>query len=858
MSVRAALVAQASRPAASTSRSTPLLLALTLFTALSAAAPADKLDNFRRKAQFRLAETAFAAHDIDGAQARLEQALALAAKTDDPAELAPILERLGDVHARRNQLRIAQSFYERALRLQSGLPERQTLDKLGRLAVRRGQYGRAADLYAEALALGEPDAALYLRLGEARLRAGRPDEARDAFDSARAALPTGSLAQAELHESVARRFLWLADDRASAATHADKAFEIRRAHQDDAPDQHLRALRSKAARTSDSQLAETYLQQLPPVVARQIRARRLQAAGDLVQALGQQRSAIQALEAAGDRTLALAEALEAFADLEERRAEDNQAIARRDEALDLRRELHAAAAPSSLRALDKLVANLERENKPDAAESLLTSYIDEVAQVPDNPLPVAALFERLGDFFLRQSRFNEAARNFQQAVELRKRAWGENDGGLQRTLEKHADALRRGGLEKQALKTESQIAFLSVFTPATRQPPQGRRDTGTWLSDPGGLAFVGLALCAASFGLVWLGWTTFTQMQPELEAGFRKPAPQIPEAPEWRPAPRPEALYPVAFRGHGGPLFGIWSVNVALTLLTLGLYFFWGKVRIRRYFWGQAELAGDRFAFHGTGRELLFGWLKAAPFLALVLWGPGLLDLAWDVPNAGLYGAGIAIAVLGLLWPLAEVGASRYRLSRTSWRAIRFSFDGRVWPYLKLWLGGMTLWILTLGLWAPFFDTARRRYMLEHTRFGDARLECDIHGRDLFTFHLVSWVLLPPTLGASRFWYKALAERYYWSRTQLVYQEHGIRTQFECSLKGIDLLVLWIQTMAALSLTLGLGWPWTRIWEARLRLQTITLTGDFRPGRIRQSAEAAGAVGEGAADFLGLDFGFFA
>jgi uncharacterized membrane protein YjgN (DUF898 family) len=305
-------------------------------------------------------------------------------------------------------------------------------------------------------------------------------------------------------------------------------------------------------------------------------------------------------------------------------------------------------------------------------------------------------------------------------------------------------------------------------------------------------------------------------------------------------------------------LFGIWSVNIALTLLTLGLYYFWGKVRVRRYFWGQAELAGDRFAFHGTGRELLFGWLKAAPILALLLWGPSLLGLISENPRAGLYGAGIAILAVGMLWPVAEIGASRYRLSRTSWRAIRFSFSGSVWPYVKLWISGMALWILTLGLWAPFFDAARRRYLMTHTHFGDARFECDIHGKDLFAFYLVTWALYLPTAGASHFWYKALSERYFWSRTQLVHNEGASRATFECSLKGIDLLVLWIQTMFTLAFTLGLGWPWTRVWEARLRLQTISLAGDFRAGRIRQSASSASAAGEGAADFLGLDFGFFA
>jgi uncharacterized membrane protein YjgN (DUF898 family)/tetratricopeptide (TPR) repeat protein len=838
------------------------VLALTLSLAAGSAAggPSEKVDAFRRKAQLRLAEEALALHDIDDAQTRLENALSLARKDRQAPELAPILERLGDVYFRRNQLGAARSFYERALQVEDAEAKRRTFEKIGRVATRRGRHEDAADSYEEALSLGGAGADLYLRLGEARLRARQTDEAREAFEKAIAGVPSDGLEQALIEESVARRYLWLAGDRKSAALHAEKAFEIRRRHKTDAPPQFLRTLRNRSARAADSQEAESYLQQLPTFLARQIRSRRLAAKGDLKQAVAQQRSAIAEMRASGRHTgIELAEALEALAALEERGEQDGRAIARWDEALDLRRELKAAGRPSSIRTLEKLVSELERAGEAAGALSVLTGYVAELRADPDtNPLAVAAAEERLGDFFERQGGYDHAAERYAQAISLRQSAWGRNDGGLEGVLEKHADALRRSGREDEARKSESRIAELTFGLPATRPPPRGPRDTGTWLSEPSGLAFIGLALSCATLGLVWLGWSTFTHIQPAFEARFRPAPPHLADAPGWRPVYRPAPRYGIAFNGRGGALFGIWSVNMAFTLLTLGLYFFWGKIRVRRYFWGQAELAGDRFAFHGTGRELLFGWLKAAPALALVLWGPGLLDLAWENPNAGLYGAGVAFGLLGLLWPLAEIGASRYRLSRTSWRAVRFSFRGAAWPYMKLWLGGMALWVLTLGLWAPFFDAARRRYMLAHTHFGDARFECDIHGRDLFAFHLVSWVLFLPSAGISYFWYKALAERYYWSRTKLVHNQEESRAEFECSLRGVDLLVLWIQTMATLALSLGLAWPWTRIWEARLRLQTITMTGDFRPGRIRQSATAAGAAGEGAADFLGLDFGFFA
>lgn len=82
-------------------------------------------------------------------------------------------------------------------------------------------------------------------------------------------------------------------------------------------------------------------------------------------------------------------------------------------------------------------------------------------------------------------------------------------------------------------------------------------------------------------------------------------------------APPDASVRRLYFYGAGGTLFGIHVVNVLLTLLTLGVYHFWARARVRRYLWGQTELLGDRFAYHGTGPEVARGWLRA-----LLIFGP--------------------------------------------------------------------------------------------------------------------------------------------------------------------------------------------------------------------------------------------
>src|SRR5215467_2324769 len=85
----------------------------------------------------------------------------------------------------------------------------------------------------------------------------------------------------------------------------------------------------------------------------------------------------------------------------------------------------------------------------------------------------------------------------------------------------------------------------------------------------------------------------------------------------------PNKIHRLKFHGTGEALFGIFILNLLKIILTLGIYYFWGKVKTRTFIWGQTEFAGDRFAYHGTGLELFLGWVKAS-----VLFG-GVLALQW-------------------------------------------------------------------------------------------------------------------------------------------------------------------------------------------------------------------------------------
>ena len=293
-------------------------------------------------------------------------------------------------------------------------------------------------------------------------------------------------------------------------------------------------------------------------------------------------------------------------------------------------------------------------------------------------------------------------------------------------------------------------------------------------------------------------------------------------------------LHRITFQGSGGSLFGIYGINSLLTIVTLGIYSFWGKVKVRRYLFGETEFEGDRFAYHGTGMELFLGTLKAAGvfLLPIMLLGllPDLLGLPPIVKDvAGVLGYLLFITFL----PVAMVGARRYRLSRTSWRGIRFSFRGKLWEFMKLfWTGGL-LSFLTLGLYYPFFETRQQAFFAENTRFGTQGFRFDGKGRDLFWGYFFAMPLIPFTFGLSGIWYLAKKRRYYWERT------HVGDARFTFPITWGKLLGLYAVNLLLLIFTLGIAWPWVVVRNARFTCDYLSLEGPLDLEAITQEAMSA-------------------
>ncbi|EJL6392495.1 DUF898 domain-containing protein, partial [Vibrio vulnificus] len=115
-----------------------------------------------------------------------------------------------------------------------------------------------------------------------------------------------------------------------------------------------------------------------------------------------------------------------------------------------------------------------------------------------------------------------------------------------------------------------------------------------------------------------------------------------------------------------GEFFGIWIVNILLSVITLGIYSAWAKVRTKRYFYGNTFIAGDNFEYHAQPMQLLKGRLVALALVLIWVVANSFFPLASLVLFALFY-----VALPWLLWSNA-----RFDSAMTSYRNVHFAFNG--------------------------------------------------------------------------------------------------------------------------------------------------------------------------------------
>lgn len=362
----------------------------------------------------------------------------------------------------------------------------------------------------------------------------------------------------------------------------------------------------------------------------------------------------------------------------------------------------------------------------------------------------------------------------------------------------------------------------------------------------------------------------------------------IPPAEPVASAPPEPGLYPMSFTGSGAEYFRIWIVNLALTIVTLGVYSAWAKVRRLQYFYRHTRLAGAGFDYHGDPVAILKGRLV----------GLALFGLYYSVGYVQFPVAVGILSVLALALPWLLSRSLKFRLHNSSYRGIRFRFSGSTRSAYWVFLALPMLTVLSLFLVGPLWHHRIKRYEFANAAYGRTPFTFLAEAGDFYITYVIAVgvmfafvvVMVIGMVGVGvaaaiaaggpqadpqapsgfvmaltvviLFMYAlaivaiqaittARVHNTVWNGTKL--GSHG----FICEVSWARLFWIQLSNLLATVLTIGLFRPFAQVRLSRYLASAFVLVpGGALDGMLAADAEDVSAVGEETAGFFDLDIGF--
>lgn len=172
-----------------------------------------------------------------------------------------------------------------------------------------------------------------------------------------------------------------------------------------------------------------------------------------------------------------------------------------------------------------------------------------------------------------------------------------------------------------------------------------------------------------------------------------------------------ETTHKFTFTGNATAFFKIWIVNMLLSIITLGIYSPWAKVRNNQYIYGHLNLNGFSFEYTANPIKILIGRL-------IVVGVYGVYFVLMDI--FGFYEFAIAIiCVFTLSVPYLIRQAVRFRARYTRYRGVNFHHFATTRQYYKYFLLQLILIILTFGIIFPYSVKKFKDLVINHTSYGD-------------------------------------------------------------------------------------------------------------------------------------------
>ncbi len=329
-----------------------------------------------------------------------------------------------------------------------------------------------------------------------------------------------------------------------------------------------------------------------------------------------------------------------------------------------------------------------------------------------------------------------------------------------------------------------------------------------------------------------------------------------------------ETLTPLEFTGKASEYFGIWITNILLSIITVGIYSAWAKVRTKKYFAHHTLLADTGFDYHAKPLNILKGRIIAVVLYSIY----GLVSQASPL---------LAVIFLGLVFiatPWIILQSMRFNLRNTSHRGLRFNFVGKLGEAAKIYIFYTALIVFTLGLILPFLNYCSRSFAINNTYFGLSRFQAQLTARSFYLTYLKlgGWMILvaigcAALLGLAHtvglgFNLSALISflpllllivvivgpgaYLKASLGKLVYNStHLENFSFKCDWRARDLIWIYASNFILIVLSFGLLIPWSKIRSTQYLVSRMAIKGDanfdqFVAGKIDQLAATGQEIGE--------------
>ena len=334
---------------------------------------------------------------------------------------------------------------------------------------------------------------------------------------------------------------------------------------------------------------------------------------------------------------------------------------------------------------------------------------------------------------------------------------------------------------------------------------------------------------------------------------------------------------PFEFHGKASEFFKIWIVNIMLSIVTLGIYSAWAKVRTRRYFYSNTLLRNSPFDYLADPMKILKGRLLAFALILLYFFS-GLLSPLLQ---------GLLLICFVPLLPWIIIKSLQFNLYNSSYRNIRFHFRGEYFPALWVFIGLPVLVAVSFGLAYPYFSKERKKYVIANSYYGTEHFDMSASAGQFYRIYMKTGIvallialvasgviyalslLLPVQHNPSIMVLPILSTLLllpflmivygyvYTSLANLVINHTSLQQiRFESRLQTAHLCWLYFSNTLVIITSLGLLIPWAMIRTANYRISCLSVTseGDLNDF-IAAESEHAEAIGEELDDLLGIDFG---